>query len=206
MVKGKSPRIAVSQRDRWRGKSCLKPTSDAGEEFGHKFLQDYIKNSKKKKKKNPSTSFQSGRFPTTTPSTVEFADACELFPLSLTQIFICIKKCTRGERGTEPALRLFLFFKGERTKKKAKGKKNHSQMEKENPIILHLFSPIHTSETRLPTQNRFPTTKRNIRSNLLLTQHFLKCLSFLAGERGRGAKRQRRVCLSRSRGSRIREE
>lgn len=94
-----------------------------------------------KKKKNPSASFQSGRFPTTTPSTAEFADACELFPLSLTQIFICIKKCTRGERGTETALRLFLFFLRGKNKKERKKKKESLPNGKRKPNYTPLVLP-----------------------------------------------------------------
>lgn len=73
-------------------------------------------------------------------------------------------------------------------------------MEKEKPITLHLFRPTHTFGTRLPTQTRFPTTKRNIQSNLLLTQHFLKRLFSFSGREGeRGDETEARLFITQTR-------
>lgn len=71
-----------------------------------------------------------------------------------------VLKSAQEGRGKDAVRGPGCFKRGKRGEKR-----KHSQMEKENPITLHLFSPLHTSETRLPTQTRFTTTTRNLRSN-----------------------------------------
>lgn len=110
--------------------ACSRSDGDGGApeaQFGHKFLLDYIKS---KKTTHPGASFPSGHF----ASTTEPAELCFL----LRALFTGIKKCPGGERERRGP---DCFKRGKKGRKR-----NHSQMEKETPITLHLFS-LHLRNT-----------------------------------------------------------